>query len=77
MPVPVPPGRFAEYVAAICEGFCPACAVPLEPWPLMSYGPRGDCKACGNHWFYEKRSGQINWRGQVGEAWWDVWELPR
>src|SRR6266567_553686 len=74
MPEPVPPGRFAEFAAAISEGFCPACRVPLDPWPLMSFGPRGDCRACGANWFLHTGAPRgIQWRSTVSDMAREIW----
>jgi len=76
MPTPVPPGRFAEYAAAISEGFCPACRVPLDPWPPMPSGPRGDCRDCGASWFLDVAGPTIQWFNYVDYISWTIWTMP-
>lgn len=68
----VPPGRFAEYRAAICEGFCPACRIPFTS--LRNVQPGGHCKGkypvwtCkgpdggyGVTWEYNVKNDVIEW----------------
>jgi hypothetical protein len=77
MPTPVPPGRFAEYAAAISEGFCPRCRQPFT-WsaPTVPGITWGDCSRCGGTWELNRRTVHgpgIRWRGTVEDVDWDVW----
>lgn len=75
-PVPVPPGRYAEYAAAIAEGVCPPCHRPFDRTVPMPGFVFAWCDGCGARWEMKNDARNIGWKAQVGEVSWEVWTNP-